>query len=274
MAERMQQTLNSTVVGEGPESMVFLHGLMGRGKNFTTAAKDLADVATSLLVDLPNHGASPWTQDFSYVEMADAVAEHLRTEFADRDPEGKVTLLGHSLGGKVAMVLALGHPELIRRLIIEDISPVSVSSFSEFEHLLGSLLSVDLDQLQRRSDADVQLTDKIRSPTVRGFLLQNLRSKRTEDGTTAFDWEPNLRLLYDSLDTIGGFPELDVAPYPGPVLWLGGERSPYITDEAVEPMRALFPKVRRMTIRDAGHWLHSEKPAEFAAALRFFLTQN
>lgn len=269
-----EQTLHTTLIGEGPEPMVFLHGLMGRGKNFTTAAKDLADVATSLLVDLPNHGSSPWTEKFSYVETADAVAEHLRAGFASEAPGGAVTLLGHSLGGKVAMVLALRHPDLVKRLIVEDISPISVSSFSEFERLLGSLLSVDLDSLSRRADADAQLTEKIRSRTVRGFLLQNLRSVRAEDGSTSFAWEPNLQLLFDSLTEIGGFPDLDADPYPGPVLWLGGEKSPYITDDAVAPMRALFPRVRRMTIRDAGHWLHSEKPAEFAAALRFFLTQD
>lgn len=250
--------------------MVFLHGLMGRGKNFTTAAKGLSDIATSLLVDLPNHGGSPWTENFSYIETADVVAENLRTGFAAEQP---VTLLGHSLGGKVAMVLALRHPELVDQLIVEDISPVSVSSSSEFEHLLGSLLSVDLAGVDSRTDAHDQLKDKIRSSKVRGFLLQNLRTA-SEDEESRYAWEPNLQMLFDHLDTIGEFPDLDVVPFDKPVLWLGGEKSDYINDDAVEPMRALFPQAHRMTLRGAGHWLHSEKPDEFLATLRYFLTQG
>lgn len=240
---------------------------MGRGRNFSTIAKTLQDQCTSLLVDLPNHGASYWTETFDYEQMADAVATELTADFAG---EGPVTVLGHSMGGKVAMVLALKHRELVSRLIVEDIAPVDSGNFSEFHHLLGSLLSLDLSTIERRRQADEALQDVIPSDQVRSFLLQNLRA-----GKEGFGWEPNLRMLYNQLDQIGAFPPLHTEePYPGPVLWLGGEKSGYITEESVPVMKELFPKVRRSTVKDAGHWLHSEKPEQFLDLLRFFLNST
>ena len=258
-------TLATTTVGEGDLRAVFLHGLFGRGKNFTTAAKAIADTHTSTLVDLPNHGASAWTDAFSYIDMADQVAQTLRDGAA---ADGPVDLIGHSMGGKTAMVLALRHPDLIDRLIIVDISPVASDNGGEFDHLLDSLKTVDLAALDSRSDADQQLQEPIPNAGTRGFLLQNLRS--TPDG---FAWQPNLDLLHASLPQIGDFPDLGDATFDGPTLWVGGSESPYITEEAEPTMRALFPSVRRVTVKGSGHWVHSEKPQEFASILRVFLAR-
>lgn len=266
MTPSTQISLHTTLVGDetSPVRVAYLHGLFGRGRNFTSIASGLLPEAQSLLVDLPNHGRSGWTEHFDYAQMADIVAEYLRAGFA---ASGPVDVVGHSMGGKVAMVLALRHPDLVRRLAIIDISPVSsATSRGEFQHLLSSLSRLPLASFEKRSDVDDALAPAVPQATVRGFLLQNLKHRNG-----CFTWEPNLELLYGELETIMAFPEMGEATYVEPVLWIGGDRSNYITDEDVPAMRALFPKTRRMTIRGAGHWVHSEKPEEVITALRAFL---
>nr|WP_309852993.1 alpha/beta fold hydrolase [Falsarthrobacter nasiphocae] len=255
---------SSEEVAPDARRVVFLHGLFGRGKNFTRIAAGLAPEARSLLVDLPNHGQSAWTETIDYPGLADAIAAHLREGFA---VDGPVDVVGHSMGGKVAMMLALRHPDLVRRLVVVDISPVpSPPGWGNFQHLLASLASLNLGTLTSRSQASEELTDPIPNPGVRGFLLQNLA--RRGDG---FEWEPNLDLLRRELPTIMGFPDAAGAHFDGPVLWIAGERSPYVRDEDAPAMRALFPRVRRLTVKGASHWVHSDKPEEFIAALRSFL---
>lgn len=250
--------LHTTHIGEAGQRVAFLHGLFGQGKNFTSIAKALVPEAQSLLVDLPNHGRSAWTDEVDYIEMADAVA----AELAEWGP---THLVGHSMGGKVSMVLALRHPDLVERLVVVDIAPSVSDGAGEFEHLLGSLAAVDLSQVQRRADAEAQLRDLIPNTTVRGFLLQNLRS--TDDG---YAWQANLNLLRRSLATIGGFPELSES-FEHPVLWVAGDRSDYVQDRDRPEMERLFPNMRLVTIKGAGHWVHSEQPAAFTSALRVFL---
>ena len=253
-------TIHLTEVGTQGERVVFLHGLFGQGRNFTQAAKALRPELRSVLVDLPNHGRSAWLERTDYVTLADAVADRLR-ELGG----GPSHLVGHSMGGKVAMVLALRHPDLVDRLVVADISPVAGEGSGEFEHLLDSLARLDLAGLERRAEADEQLAQWVDDERVRGFLLQNLRS-----GPDGFTWQANLELLRGELDTIAGFPDLD-ATFDHPVLWLAGERSPYVRPEHAEPMKRLFPRTTSVTIKGAGHWLHSEKPEAFVSALRAFL---
>ncbi|WP_225753265.1 alpha/beta fold hydrolase [Actinotalea sp. Marseille-Q4924] len=256
-------TVSSTAVGETGVPVVFLHGLFGQGRNFAQIAKDLQPEARSLLVDLPNHGRSAWTERFDYVEIADLVAEHLAAGFA---ADGPVHVVGHSMGGKVAMVLALRHPHLVDRLVVVDIAPASGGSLGEFEHLLDSLVALDLSTITRRGDADEQLAERVDDARVRGFLLQNLRP----DGD-GFRWRANLGLLRRELPAIGGFPDVGDATFDHPVLWVAGERSPYVRDEHGSVMRALFPRTTLVTVRGAGHWVHSEQPEVFVSALRTFL---
>lgn len=260
--------IHSTLSGDpgAPHRLVFLHGLFGRGRNFSTIAKALQPDFVSLLVDLPNHGRSDWTEDFDYVQMAEAVAEHLA---ADVVSPGPVDVLGHSMGGKVAMVLALRHPELVRKLIVEDIAPVDAASGrGEFDHLLGALKTVDLATVASRSQVDAALQDPIPELGVRGFLLQNLQ--RTEDG---YGWQANLDLLHGRLDRVMGFPSEAVQgrTFQGPVLWMGGERSPYVQDEDEAVMEGYFPRTLRLTVKGASHWVHSDQPEAFTAAVRTFL---
>lgn len=255
--------IHTELIEGGSRRVVFLHGLMGRGKNFTTIARALTETTTSLLVDLPNHGKSCWTNGIDYAELADLVAEELRRDFCRDQP---AVILGHSMGGKVAMLLALRHPDLIAGLIIEDIAPEH-SSASEFQHLLGSLLRLDLTELTSRKDAHAKLKTDIDDATVRGFLLQNL----VRDENNDFVWEPNLQMLYDNLDAIVGFPEIDESFDEHPVMWIKGERSDYINDDSTVTMRELFPMTRKIQIRDAGHWIHSEQPQRFIESIDYYI---
>ena len=257
--------LHHTEIGDSGPRVVFLHGLFGQGRNFTQVAKALQPDLRSSLVDLPNHGRSPWTGSVDYVEVADAVAAWLRSSYAGEP----VHLVGHSMGGKVAMVLALRHPDLVDRLVVVDISPAPSDGAGEFEHLLTALTSLDLASLERRSDADEQLAGPIADERVRGFLLQNLRT--TSEGLR---WQADLDLLLRDLPVIGGFPDDRIEPgqtFDHPVLWMAGERSRYVQPEHEERMRGLFPRVFTVTIKGAGHWVHSEQPEAFVSALRVFL---
>lgn len=249
--------------GEGTQRVVFLHGLFGQGRNFTTIAKALAPEFTSLLVDLPNHGRSDWTDRVDYDQMADAVAAQVQDEV---DTGGRVHLVGHSMGGKVAMAVALRHPHLIDRLVVVDISPVLSTDMSEFRHLLGALATLDLHDLPSRAEADARLTDLIPNRTTRGFLLQNLRAEGR-----GWRWQANLDLLLRDLPEVGAYvPEGE--PFERPVLWVAGEESDYIQPEHRPAMEQLFPRTVLVTVKGAGHWVHSQQPESFVSALRTFLT--
>lgn len=262
----MPLTLNTHLVEGGDERIVFLHGLMGQGRNFRTVAKELDDYASSLLVDLPNHGASPHTEEFDYVEMAQAVHAAVREVW----PEGTVNVVGHSMGGKVAMAFALLFGESVDRLVVVDISPVNTENSSEFTHLLGSMNELDLGAIERRSDADEALEEAIPWFTTRAFLLQNLTHSEGQ-----WRWKANLEMLLENLDVVMDFPEeLREHSFDGPVLWMAGGRSDYVQDEFRPAMEALFPRVRLVTVKGAGHWVHSEKPEVFHQTLRNFLLEQ
>ncbi|MBB3040710.1 alpha/beta fold hydrolase [Nocardioides soli] len=255
-------SLHTTTLGESGPLVAFCHGLFGQGKNWTTVAKAIAEDHRVLLVDMPHHGRSPWPDHFDYVDVADRVAELFRAD----DP---VALVGHSMGGKAAMVLALRHPELVERLCVVDVSPVGYGSAGEFIGYIQAMRALDLDGLEHRRDADAALTAAVPHPTVRSFLLQNLR--RGDDG---WSWQPNLEVLGRDIAALSGWPEDALAgtpPYQGPTLWIAGQRSDYVRDEYAAAMDRWFPRNRRVTVKDAGHWVHSEQPQVFTEVLRRFL---
>ncbi|HKX15132.1 MAG TPA: alpha/beta fold hydrolase [Propionibacteriaceae bacterium] len=258
--------LFSTQLGHNGPRVVFLHGLFGQGKNWNTIAKGLSESARVTLADLPNHGQSPWTDHFSYPEMANQVVELLQAQGGG----DQWTVVGHSMGGKVAMTLALTQPELVARLGVVDVSPVATQEISEFDTFIRGMRSIDLKNLRGRKDADAQLAAYVSDPVIRSFLLQNLRRDPSAAGN-GWRWQMNLNLLGDHLSEMGGWPELQAQPYEGPVLWLAGASSGYIRPEYAAAMRALFPRVQLVTIKDAGHWVHSEQPEAFLATMRRFL---
>ena len=254
-------TLHTTTYGDHGPPIVFCHGLFGQGKNWTSIAKTFADEHQVLLIDLPHHGRSPWPDHFDYLDMSDQVAATL--------PDEAVTLVGHSMGGKLAMILALRHPERVQRLCVVDVAPVDYGSAGEFGGYIEAMRGLDLDALESRSQASDALTEAVPSQTVRGFLLQNLR--HVGDG---WRWQPNLEVLGEELAEVTGWPadELaDEAPYDGPVLWVTGGDSDYVTDEQAAEMERWFPTTRRVTIKGAGHWVHSQRPEVFIEVLRRFV---
>jgi pimeloyl-ACP methyl ester carboxylesterase len=254
--------LHTRALGETGSRVVFLHGLFGQGRNWTQIGKALVDDHRVLLVDLPHHGRSSWDDGFDYPRVADQVAGLL-------DADDPVALVGHSLGGKVAMVLALRHPELVERLCVVDVAPVAYDRLSEFGRYVDAMKGLDLASLAQRADADAALAEAVPDPTVRAFLLQNLR----RDGDR-WRWQVNLDVLGPALPVIGGWPEeqlADTPPYRGPVLWVAGAGSDYVTPAYADAMGRWFPRNRLVTVKEAGHWVHSEQPEVFLEVLRWFL---
>lgn len=267
-APARSEGLHITELGEQGSRLVFCHGLFGQGKNWTTIARQFAGEHRTLLVDLPHHGRSAWADRFDYVEIADQVAGALAETGPADDP---VALVGHSMGGKVAMLVALRHPELVERLCVVDVSPVAYQHASEFAGYVSAMQSLDLSALERRADADAGLAEAVPNPTVRSFLLQNLRHHGDD-----WSWQVNLDVLGRDLADLGGWPEDRLAgtpPYDGPVLWVAGQKSSYVTDEYAPAMDRWFPRNRRVTVKGAGHWVHSEQPAVFVEVLRRFVGQ-
>ena len=251
--------LRTQLVGTGRPRFAFLHGLFGRGRNWSGIAGALAEQGyASVLFDLPNHGASDWTDEFSYQQMADAVAAEIDERLGSA---GRLIVVGHSMGGKVAMLLARRRPELVDALVVIDIAPAFSESVDGFPRLVASMAAIELDKIHTRADADAILVDRIAEPGVRQFLLQNLRAK------PRWHWQPNLRLLSANLPEIAAWPDPGPVSYPGPVLWLRGERSDYVRDDDLPAMRRLFPAVELQTVPAAGHWVHADNPAAVIAAL-------
>ena len=267
------ERLASRTVGDSGPHVVFVHGLFGQGKNWTTIAKGLADHHRVTLLDLPNHGHSPWTDRVDYLDMADLLATELQ-ELGE-----PVTLVGHSMGGKVAMQLALRHPELLRALVVVDVAPSDYpergartddpdEEATPFAGYIAAMRALDLDTLQTRDDADEALRPAVPSRMVRSFLLQSL----VRDGATGWRWRLNLAALGRDLGHLRGFPEPPPgATYDGPVLWIAGANSTYVLPQDRVRMDELFPSTRLVTIKNAGHWVHSEQPAVFVETMRRFL---
>ncbi len=271
-----ERELATRTVGDSGPRVAFVHGLFGQGRNWTTIARRLADDGHRVtLVDLPNHGHSPWTDRVDYVDMADELAGRLASW------DEPVTLVGHSMGGKVAMQLALRHPALLRALVVVDIAPVVYpesggrtedpdEEASPFAAFIAAMRAIDLDGLQTREDADAALAPAVPSDMVRAFLLQSL----VRDGTRGWRWRLNLELLARDLGVLRQFPDPPPgAVYDGPVLWIAGADSTYVLDADRPRMTELFPRVRLVRVKQAGHWVHSEQPEVFTEALRRFLAQ-
>jgi pimeloyl-ACP methyl ester carboxylesterase len=270
------ERLASRTLGEAGPRVVFVHGLFGQGKNWTTIGKGLADAHRVTLVDLPNHGHSPWTDRVEYLDMVELLATELE-QLGDQ-----VTLVGHSMGGKVAMQLALRRPELLRALVVVDIAPVEYpisggrtddpdEEASPFAAYIEAMQRLDLDALTTRGEADEALKAAVPSRMVRSFLLQSLvREGLGADG--GWRWRLNLDLLARDLGELRGFPQPPPgASFDGPVLWIAGANSTYVLPEDRPHMDALFPATRLVRIKDAGHWVHSEQPEIFLETLRRFL---
>ncbi|HKL68766.1 alpha/beta fold hydrolase [Salibaculum sp.] len=242
--------LNVIEHGEpGRPQVLIAHGLFGSGRNWGVIGKRLADTFHVLCPDMRNHGDSPWFDSHSYEDMADDLAGLL---------DGPADVVGHSMGGKAAMMLALTRPDLVRRLVVADIAPVAYGHSQS--HNIAAMKAVDLSGVTRRSEA-APLLDA--DDEVKSFLLQSLDVAEAR-------WKLNLDVLDREMDRIIGWPEVS-GRFDGPALFLSGGRSDYVRREHRETIKASFPQARFARIPDAGHWLHAENPRDFEATLRAFL---
>ncbi|WP_095590538.1 alpha/beta fold hydrolase [Actibacterium ureilyticum] len=238
--------------------LLIAHGLYGSGRNWGVIAKRLSDQRQVIAVDMRNHGESPWFDSHTYPEMADDLAEVIAAH------GGHADVLGHSMGGKTAMMLALRHPDLVDRLIVADVAPVSYDH--DQMQFITAMRGLDLSAVTTRSDAARAMEATVDDPTVRSFLLQSLDLKNKR-------WRLNLDVLERDMPQILSWPET-TAEFQNPTLFLSGAASHYVLPDYRPQIRALFPKARFARIPDAGHWLHAEKPRAFEDTVRAFLTRE
>ena len=255
----MPVTLAAAEIGSGPPLLI-LHGLFGSGRNWAAIAKALGDRRRVISLDLRNHGASPWADSMSYPEMAEDVLAFIRDKGL-----GRVALLGHSMGGKAAMLAALAEPAIVERLIIVDVAPVAREA--ALLAYARAMAEADLSAVTRRADIEAQLAAAVTSPAERAFLLQNLV---IEDGKAR--WRINLDAIQRDMPDIAGFPaSLPREHYDGPTLFIAGAKSDYVRPQDEPAIHRLFPKAAIIRIPGAGHWVHAEAPEKFLAAVKPFL---
>lgn len=239
----------------GRPPLLIVHGLYGSARNWGVIAKRLSDEREVLTVDMRNHGESAHFPTHSYADLAADLAEVIAAH------GGQADVVGHSMGGKASMVLALDHPEMVNRLVVADIAPVAYSHTQV--HYIHAMRGLDLSAIATRGDADRALKESVPEDGIRAFLLQSLDVKGKR-------WRLNLDTLETEMSKIVGFPEVTGA-FTGPTLFLSGAESDYVLPAHREKIKAHFPKARFSRIPGAGHWLHAEKPREFEATLRVFL---
>lgn len=250
--------LNTVTYGHATDTppLLIVHGLFGSARNWGVIAKRLSEDRQVFAVDMRNHGESPRADNQTYAAMAQDLADVITDHTAPMD------VVGHSMGGKAAMVLALAQPHLVNRLIVADIAPVTYSHTQA--HLISAMGKLDLTQIQKRSDADHLLATDINDAGIRAFLLQSLDIKEKR-------WRLNLDVLNRDMDQIIGFPDVQGA-FTGPCFFLSGGTSDYVQPQHRTPIKTLFPAAKFAKIPGVGHWLHAEKPREFEAAVRAFLS--
>lgn len=238
--------------------LLIAHGLYGSGRNWGVIAKRLSDEREVITVDMRNHAGSFWSDDHSYADLAGDLAEVIEANGAP------MHVLGHSMGGKAAMTLALTHPELVQKLIVADIAPVAYGH--DRTNLIEAMRRIDPATVSRRSEADALLAESVPDGSTRAFLLQSLDLKEGR-------WTLNFDALAAAMPQIVGWPEIG-GKFDHPTLFLSGKESDYVKRESRDKIKSLFPNAYFAAISGAGHWLHAEKPREFEASVRVFLAQD
>lgn len=238
--------------------LLIVHGLYGSARNWGVIARRLADRRDVYAVDQRNHGESPWHPTHSYADMAGDLAEVIGSLGAPMD------VMGHSMGGKAAMVLALHRPDLLRRLVVADIAPVAYAH--DQTQYITAMQAMDLAGVDTRAEADRRLAATVPEASLRAFFLQSLDLK-AEGGPR---WRLNLDVLGAEMPKIVGWPDPQ-GMFEGPVLFLTGAESHYVRPEHRALIRPLFPQARFAKLPGAGHWLHADKPRAFEETLRIYL---
>ena len=248
--------LNAKVVGDGPPLLI-LHGLFGSLDNWQTLARRFGESRTCHLLDLRNHGKSPHYDAHGYEEMAADVVTYLDARGTDA-----VAVMGHSMGGKAAMRLALDYPERVSQLIVVDMAPRAY--VRGHDEIFAAMRRLPLTQNLSRAELDAHLSEEISEPGIRQFLLKNLR--RTPEG---YAWKLNLGVIERDypriLEAVSG------EPYEGPTLFIRGGKSGYVREADWPEISTLFPRAELVTVAGAGHWVHAEAPAVLAKEVEMWL---
>lgn len=255
--------LNHQILGpEGGIPVLMAHGLFGQGRNLGALARRLSDRRRIVVVDLRNHGDSFHHPDHSYAALADDLSRVID------GLGGSADVVGHSMGGKAAMALALGRPAMVRKLAVMDIAPLAYGHSQT--DLIDAMQSLDLSSVDRRSTADAELARHVDDESVRAFLLQSLDLKSDPPA-----WQINLDALRDQMDHIVGWlGDMPRDSFAGPVLEIAGERSDYVDDAGEAALRDHFPQAMVVRVKDASHWLHADAPEVVARLIGDFLGEG
>jgi len=240
------------------EPLFILHGLFGSSDNWISLGRKFAEKYTVVLVDQRNHGQSPQSDEWDYQVMASDIQQ-----LAAKLGFDEINLLGHSMGGKVGITIADKYPGLIKKLVVADIAPKSYPI--RHRMIIDGLLSINLDLIDSRQEADIQLENYVPEPGIRQFLLKNLDR---DNGN--FKWKINLEVINNHLENVGEA-TLPSAEISIPVLFIRGINSDYVTDEDIMEIRTYFTNSTVESIGNAGHWLHAEQPEAFVKTVLHFL---
>ncbi len=243
------------------DPVIILHGLFGLSDNWVTHGKKLAEKFSVWLPDLRNHGQSPHSPTFNYHAMADDLLEFIE-EHRLENP----IIIGHSMGGKVAMQFALDHPDLISKLIIVDISPVKYPDRDSHFTIISAMMSINFDSVHSRQEVDELLKTRIMGNSTRQFIMKSLYRKTKN----SFDWRLNLSAINNNMDYIFSGIESS-GTFDKPVLFIKGGQSDYIKDEHIPTIKHYFPQAQLTTIKNAGHWVHADAPEEICTIFSNFL---
>lgn len=251
--------LNARIIGDSAQSIVILHGLLGSSDNWFTLGKQLGEQYKVILLDQRNHGLSEQSDVWNYEVMVSDLHE-----FITESQLQKPIIIGHSMGGKVAMLYAGKYPESLSKLIVVDIAPRYYPP--HHQTILEGLHSIPLDTLTSRQEADTILASHIPATDTRQFLLKNLYRK--PDNT--FAWRMNLEVITAHIEEVGKAFPADLR-YAGKALFIRGEKSDYITQQDEQDIQTFFPQAKIATVADAGHWVQAEQPQRFMEVLLPFI---
>jgi len=248
--------LNTLSYGNSTQlpDLLIVHGLYGSARNWSVISKRMSDSRRVIAVDQRNHGDSPWFDTHSYLDMAQDLAQVVEHNGAPMD------IVGHSMGGKAVMILALTRPDLVKRLLVADIAPVAYGH--DQSQYIQAMQSIDLTHMEKRSEVAQALSKHVTDPALQSFFTQSLDlgNKR---------WKLNLDVLQRDMNHVLGFPEV-TGSFDKPTLFLSGANSQYVLPDHRPKIKALFPNAVFAKIPNAGHWLHAEQPRAFEQTLRVF----
>jgi len=248
-------------LGNG-KPLFILHGLLGSSDNWQTLGKQLAENFTVYLIDQRNHGRSPHSPEHNYDLMSEDLVELMHDESLE-----KVMLIGHSMGGKTVMLFALQHPEKVERMVVVDISP---KEYPANKDIIDTLEKVNLNEVKTRKEVEDILSVDIKDAGILQFLLKNLYW----DDNQRLAWRFNLQTLKDFTPLVGEATPIPSNPLQMPALFMMGAKSEHISSTDSKLINAMFSNAKIVTIPEAGHWVHADKPVEFFNVVNTFLSEN